>query len=145
MVCFIVLMFRWLWIQVSYWLIFIRVASLALGQSYDSPSAIEVILKNMGTIGQYLTTTTHNIPQTVCLLFRMPCISQIARFVGPTWSPPGPCRPKMGPMNLAIGVYSRKLHIMDESQRLLSLSAVPGHLTAGTDRMRSLGGLLVRT
>ena len=28
--------------------------------------------------------------------------SQIARFIGPTWGPPGSCRPQMGPMNLAI-------------------------------------------
>ena len=25
-------------------------------------------------------------------------ISQIARFMGPTWGPPGSCRPQMGPM-----------------------------------------------
>ena len=25
-------------------------------------------------------------------------ISQIAKFMGPTWSPPGSCRPQMGPM-----------------------------------------------
>ena len=25
-------------------------------------------------------------------------LSQIARFMGPTWGPPGPCRPQMGPM-----------------------------------------------
>ena len=34
-------------------------------------------------------------------------ISQIARFMGPTWGPPGSCEPQMGPrvgpMNLAIG------------------------------------------
>ena len=24
--------------------------------------------------------------------------SQIAKFMGPTWGPPGPCRPQMGPM-----------------------------------------------
>ena len=28
--------------------------------------------------------------------------TQIARFMGPTWDPPGSCRPQMGPMNLAI-------------------------------------------
>ena len=34
---------------------------------------------------------------------------QIARFMGPTWGPPGSCRPQMGPhvgpMNLAIGDF----------------------------------------
>ena len=29
-------------------------------------------------------------------------ISQIAKFIGPTWGPPGSCRPQMGPMNLVI-------------------------------------------
>ena len=28
--------------------------------------------------------------------------TQIARFMGPTWGPPGSCRPQMGPMYLAI-------------------------------------------
>ena len=28
--------------------------------------------------------------------------SQIAKFMGPTWGPPGSCRPQMGPMNLAL-------------------------------------------
>ena len=28
--------------------------------------------------------------------------SQIAKFIGPTWGPPGSCRPHVGPMNLAI-------------------------------------------
>ena len=27
---------------------------------------------------------------------------QIAKFMGPTWGPPGSCRTQMGPMNLAI-------------------------------------------
>ena len=29
-------------------------------------------------------------------------LTQIAKFMGPTWGPPGSCRPQMGPMNLAI-------------------------------------------
>ena len=29
-------------------------------------------------------------------------ITQIANFMGPTWGPPGSCRPQMGPMKLAI-------------------------------------------
>ena len=36
--------------------------------------------------------------------------SQIAKFMGPTWGPPGPCRPQMGPMlapwNLLSGLKS---------------------------------------
>ena len=27
-----------------------------------------------------------------------PCASQIARFMGPPWGPPGSCRPQVGPM-----------------------------------------------
>ena len=33
--------------------------------------------------------------------------SQIAKFMGPIWGPPGSCRPQMGPMNLAIRGLSR--------------------------------------
>ena len=38
-----------------------RVTSLALGQSYDCPSASEVTLKDAGKIGQNLMTTKQNI------------------------------------------------------------------------------------
>ena len=31
--------------------------------------------------------------------------TQIARFMRPTWGPPGSCRPQMGPINLAIRGY----------------------------------------
>ena len=34
-------------------------------------------------------------------------LSQIPKFMGPTWGPAGSCRPQMGPMNLAIrGVHT---------------------------------------
>ena len=39
--------------------IFSRGASLALGQSYDCPSASEATLKDMGKIDQYQTMTKH--------------------------------------------------------------------------------------
>ena len=48
------------WHHVVHLPIFFRVSSLALGQSYDCPSASEVTLKNMGKTGQHLTTTEHN-------------------------------------------------------------------------------------
>ena len=39
------------------------------------------------------------------LQFVLSCLitmyTQIAKFMGPTWGPPGSCRPQMGPMNLA--------------------------------------------
>ena len=30
--------------------------------------------------------------------FEMPYLTQIAKFMGPTWGPPGSCRPQMGPI-----------------------------------------------
>ena len=39
------------------------------------------------------TWLTANFVLTVCC-----AISQIAKFMGPTWGPPGSCRPQMGPM-----------------------------------------------
>ena len=33
--------------------------------------------------------------------------------MGPTWDPPGSCRPQMGPMNLAIRDISRRCHRQD--------------------------------
>ena len=41
------------WICVIYLPILFRVTSLALGQSYDCPSASEVTLKDMGEIKDY--------------------------------------------------------------------------------------------
>ena len=41
---------------------------------------------------------------------------QIARFMGPTWGPPGSCRPQMGPMlapwTLLSGVQHKRVHIL---------------------------------
>ena len=34
--------------------------------------------------------------------------TRIAKFMGPTWGPPGSCQPQMGPMNLAIRVAINK-------------------------------------
>ena len=47
------------WIQVVCLPQSFRVASLALGQSYDCPSANEATLKDMGKIYKYQTTTKH--------------------------------------------------------------------------------------
>ena len=54
---------------------------------------------------------------------KWPMVSQIAKFMGPTWGPPGSCRPQMGPMlagpvNLAIRAafgYASVWFLMDES------------------------------
>ena len=48
-----------------------RIASLALGQSYDCPSASEVTLKDMGKMCWHLTTIKHNKLWTVHILHGM--------------------------------------------------------------------------
>ena len=45
---------------VMHLLIRFKVASLAIGYTYDCPDASESILKDMGKIDQYLITTKHN-------------------------------------------------------------------------------------
>ena len=49
--------------------IFFRVASQALGQSYDCPSASEVTLKDMGNHDQCLNTTNHGHMWNMCIIF----------------------------------------------------------------------------
>ena len=72
LICVFVLRLLWLYCH-SWWLnmvilpIFFRVTSLALGQSYDCPSASEVTLKYMGKITLYQTTTNRNKLQIMCL------------------------------------------------------------------------------
>ena len=67
------------------------VVSLALEQSHDCPSAIEVTLKYMGKIDWYQTTSIHIL---------------IAKLMGPRWVHLGPTGPRWVPcwrhMNLAI-------------------------------------------
>ena len=49
------------------------------------------------------------------MIFTRDCVSwkslatHIATLMGPTWGPPGSCRPQMGPMNLAVGVVQKYL------------------------------------
>ena len=50
-----------------------RVASLALGQSYDCPSACEATLKDMGKIGMCQTTTKHYKAWTTCMIVGIYC------------------------------------------------------------------------
>ena len=50
-------------------------------------------------------------------------ITQIAKFMGPTWRTPGSCRPQIGPMNLAIMVDFLKL-IKGLTIHLLSINSV---------------------
>ena len=53
--------------------IFFRVASLALMWSYDCCCACEVILKDTGKIGWYLTTTKYNHVRIICTVWGMYC------------------------------------------------------------------------
>ena len=57
-----------LWCHMIYLPIFFRVTSLALGQSWDCPSASEVTLKDMGKINLYLTTREHKKLQTLYII-----------------------------------------------------------------------------
>ena len=41
--------------------------------------------------------------------------SQIAKFMGPTWRPPGPCRPQMGPM---LGPWTLLLGMINIDQKV---------------------------
>ena len=50
-----------------------RIASLALGQSYDCPSANEVTLEDMGKIDQNHTTTKHSKTWSMCIFPGMLC------------------------------------------------------------------------
>ena len=56
--------------------IFFRVTLLALGQSYDCPSASGVILKDMGKTDRYHTATKHNKTRTMCIFLVMHCTSK---------------------------------------------------------------------
>ena len=69
----------WLGIHMFYSPIFLfsRVASLALGQSYDCPSANEATLKDMGKNDWNLTKTKHSKAWTTCIFIRMYCTTCI--------------------------------------------------------------------
>ena len=65
LLCFVLL---WLyhhsqWIHVIYLPVFFRVTSLALGQSYDCPSASKVTLKDMDKIFEHSTSPQQNTPK----------------------------------------------------------------------------------
>ena len=64
-------------IHVNYWAMSFRVAPLAMGQSYDCPSASEATLKDMVKIKQCLTTAKHNKVQTMGIICTMYCSNAI--------------------------------------------------------------------
>ena len=69
----------WVYYRIFFWIhvvyLFILIRNTSLRQSHDHPSGGGVILKDMVEIAP-----------------------QIAKFMGPTWVPPGSCWPQMGPM-----------------------------------------------
>ena len=69
------------WIHVIHLPIFFRVGSLALGQSYDCPSACEPTLKDMGKTDQCLTTTKPNKEGTICIILAMYCIYVFYKYL----------------------------------------------------------------
>ena len=54
--------------HVIYSPIYVSISSLSLGQSCDCPGDSDEILKNMGTVGRYLTTIKHSKARTVCMI-----------------------------------------------------------------------------
>ena len=54
-----------------------RVDSLALGQSYNCPSASEVTLKDMGKTDKSQTTTKHNKAWILCMILGKYLIRQL--------------------------------------------------------------------
>ena len=55
-------------------------------------------------------------------------VSQIAKFMGPTWGPPGSCRPQMGPMlapwTLLSGMWCKWLWLLCVFPRVDSLTVI---------------------
>ena len=71
---------------------------------------IAPIAKKMGhaSNAKLVTTTIWRKEHASVCVYLMP--SQIAKFVGPTWSPPGSCWPQMGTMLAPWTLLSKLLH-----------------------------------
>ena len=63
-----------------------------------SPKKCNDNRKHVLSHGQSSTLTHSPTPTTRHWVLPLQWATQIARFMGPTWGPPGPCRPQMGPM-----------------------------------------------
>ena len=90
-------------------------------QFYHFLTKLPIIIKAWNhLIGSETLISSHNVGGTVCLLW----LPQIAKFMGPTWDPPGSCRPQMGPMlapcwNLKSGVQTCRAHLLPSSIHLM--------------------------
>ena len=72
------------------------VSSSLMSQPWDFPQAFVL---NMGCVSISYGTYPIKPGQAVDLRCHSAHVtSQIARFMGPTWGPPGSCRPQVGPM-----------------------------------------------
>ena len=66
----------------------------------------------------WIRTQDSSIPHTALHWQRYSTDTLIARFMGPAWGPPGPCRPHVGPMNLVIrAVWTHNRHPTSHSHR----------------------------
>ena len=54
---------------------------------------------------------------------------QITKFMGPTWGPPGSCRPQMGPMLAPWTLLSGRLHSSWHIQNIKGLGWMNQHVT----------------
>ena len=52
-----------------------------------------------------------------------PVRAQIAKFMGPTWDPPGSCRPQVGPMLAPWSLLSGRIMFVTTTHKVLLLSA----------------------
>ena len=70
---------------------------------------VKVLTRNMRYLGG-------NVNNSYPGLWPVGITSQIAKFMGPTWGPPGSCRPQMGPMlapwTLLSGLSRTPHHVM---------------------------------
>ena len=84
------------------------------------------------TTGEYRIWRSDRMSETIVDVFTYPCLNQynlyqhkgpvqdmwrcmlslLVRFMGPTWGPPGPCRPQMGPMLAPWTFLSGELTLM---------------------------------
>ena len=86
----------------DYLAIFLKVASLALGKSYDClGDTSEVTLKEMDKINLYQTATNHNKTRTMCIRYG-PDSKVRGANMGPIWGRQDPGGPHVVPMNFAI-------------------------------------------
>ena len=66
--------------------------------------------------------------------------AQIAKFMGPTWGPPGSCRPQMGPMLAPWTLLSGRFEWFLRCGRQTEIKSVDESFVAGAERSTVLWG-----